>query len=287
LYSLKTGNWNDITVWSCGRVPTNTDIITIKANHFITIPATYIANAKNVVFEIGGKIIEAANTSKLCLSCPQIPTNGLVLYLPFNGNTTDASGNNNNGIVAGAILGNDRFGVANKAFRFNDGSKITVPNSASLSLTNAFSVSVWVNMQSTTGRNGNNVITTNSEQCIFTKDCDNGTLRSAIYPQADGSFLLQTYANVGDQTIIPFQLNQWKQISLTYDGSTLKQFVNGNLVSTKIATLNLALSNSSNLVIGNMGCFVYYFNGFIDEFRMYNRSLSNAEILDIYNGERP
>ncbi len=70
MQTTKSGNWNDITVWSCGRVPTSTDIITVKANHFITIPASYTANAKNVVFETGGKIIEGANTSKLCLKCP-------------------------------------------------------------------------------------------------------------------------------------------------------------------------------------------------------------------------
>jgi Ig-like domain CHU_C associated/Concanavalin A-like lectin/glucanases superfamily/RHS Repeat len=74
MYSLKTGQWNDVTVWSCGRVPTSTDIITVKASHFITIPASYTANAKNVIFETGSKIVEAANTSKLCLSCPNCPT---------------------------------------------------------------------------------------------------------------------------------------------------------------------------------------------------------------------
>jgi YD repeat-containing protein len=288
MYTLKTGSWNDITVWSCGRVPMSTDIITVKLNHFITIPASYTANAKNVVYETGGKIIEAANTSKLCLSCTAtIPTNGLMIHLPFNGNANDASGNNNNGVVTGTTLGNDRFGVANKAYRFNDGNNITVTNSASLSLVNAFSVSVWVNMQSTTGRDGNGAISTTPEQCIFTKNCDNGQLRNAIFPQANGTFLLQTWANTGDQITIPFQLNQWKLISLTYDGSTLKQFVDGNLVSTKAVVLSLALSNNYNLVIGNMGCWVYYFNGFMDEFRMYNRGLSNSEVLDIYNGEKP
>jgi Concanavalin A-like lectin/glucanases superfamily len=289
MYTLKTGSWNDITVWSCGRVPTSTDIITVKTNHFITIPASYTANAKNVIFEaIGGKFIYAANTSKICLSCPAtIPTNGLMIHLPFNGNANDASGNNNNGVVTGATLGNDRFGVANKAYRFNDGNRINVTNSASLNLSNAFSVSVWVNMQSTTGRDGNGAVSTTPEQCLFTKNCDNGQLRNAIFPQADGSFILQTWANTGDQITIPFQLNQWKLISLTYDGSTLKQFVDGNLVSTKAVVLSLALSNNYNLVIGNMGCWVYYFNGFMDEFRMYNRGLSNAEVLDIYNAEKP
>lgn len=289
MYTLKTGSWNDITVWSCGRVPTSTDTITVKSNHFIAIPASYTANAKSVVFEaIGGKFIYTANTSNLCLSCPAtIPTNGLMIHLPFNGNANDASGNNNNGMVAGATLGNDRFGIANKAYRFNDGNRINVTNSASLSLSNAFSISVWVNMQSITGRDGNGDVSITPQQCIFTKSCDYGQIRSSINPQPNGSFILQTYANDGDQATIPFQLNQWKLISLTYDGSTLKQFVDGSLVSTKTTVLNLALSNNYNLVIGNMGCYVYYFNGFIDEFRMYDRGLSNSEVLNIYNAERP
>ena len=39
-------------------------------------------------------------------------TNGLVAYYPFNGNANDASGNGNNGTVNGAILTQDRFGIA-------------------------------------------------------------------------------------------------------------------------------------------------------------------------------
>ena len=287
MYTLKTGNWNDITVWSCNRIPTSVDIITVKTNHFITIPASYTANAKNVIFEaVGGKFIYAANTSKLCLSCPTITTNGLVLYLPMDGNANDASGNNNNGVVTGATLGNDRFGVANKAYRFNDGNRISVTNTASLALTNAFTFSIWVNMQSNTGRDGNGVVSTTPQQCLFTKNCDNGQIRSSISPQSNGTYILQTYANAGDQLAIPFQLNQWKHIVSTYDGTTLKQFVNGSLVSTKTVALSLALSNSYNLVIGNMGCYVYYFNGFMDEFRMYNRALSDTEVTTIYNAEK-
>jgi YD repeat-containing protein len=288
MYTLKTGNWNDITVWSCGRVPTSTDVITVKANHFVTIPANYTANAKNVVFETGGKIIEAASTSKLCLSCPQIPTNGLILYLPLDGNANDASGNNNNGVVTGATLGNDRFGVANKAYRFNDGNNITVTNSTSLSLANAFTFSMWVNMQSTTGRDGFGAVNAYGYHSLFTKNCDRGQLQAAIAPASNGTFQFTTYASsIGNNPIIPFALNQWKHLTIVYDGTTIKHFINGTMVSSVSASMNLTPSNTNNLIIGKMGCYVYYFNGFMDEFRMYNRGLSNSEVLDIYNGEKP
>lgn len=48
----------------------------------------------------------------------QVPTNGLVGYWPFNGNTVDASGNGHNGTVHGATLTTDRFGNANSAYEF-------------------------------------------------------------------------------------------------------------------------------------------------------------------------
>ena len=46
-------------------------------------------------------------------------TLGLLAYYPFNGNALDASGNNNDGVVAGATLTNDRFGASNAAYHFS------------------------------------------------------------------------------------------------------------------------------------------------------------------------
>ena len=48
-----------------------------------------------------------------------VPTNGLVGYWPFNGNTIDESGNGNNGSVNGATLTSDRFGSNNSAYDFD------------------------------------------------------------------------------------------------------------------------------------------------------------------------
>jgi PKD-like domain len=60
--TLKTGNWNDVTVWSCGSVPLITQLVRINSGHIITIPASYDAYAKsvtligNIIFGTNGKL---------------------------------------------------------------------------------------------------------------------------------------------------------------------------------------------------------------------------------------
>jgi glucose/arabinose dehydrogenase len=38
MYSINTGNWNNPTTWSCGRVPIVTDDVTINTGHTVSIP---------------------------------------------------------------------------------------------------------------------------------------------------------------------------------------------------------------------------------------------------------
>jgi glucose/arabinose dehydrogenase len=38
MYSVQTGNWNQTTTWSCGRIPISTDDITVSGGHTVTIP---------------------------------------------------------------------------------------------------------------------------------------------------------------------------------------------------------------------------------------------------------
>jgi hypothetical protein len=49
---------------------------------------------------------------------------GLVGYYPFNWNANDVSGNGINGVVNGATLTTDRFGIANSAYNFGNSSSI-------------------------------------------------------------------------------------------------------------------------------------------------------------------
>ncbi|MBD2702279.1 hypothetical protein IC229_16620 [Spirosoma sp. BT702] len=55
MYSLKAGDWNDASVWSCGRVPLLTDVVTV--NHAVSLPATYQGQALRVIYSSTGRLL--------------------------------------------------------------------------------------------------------------------------------------------------------------------------------------------------------------------------------------
>lgn len=71
---------------------------------------------------------------------------GPVAYYPFNGNTKDESGNNNNGTLVGnPASSNDRFNNSDRAYFFNgSGQYINVSNKSQLSINNSVSLAAWV-----------------------------------------------------------------------------------------------------------------------------------------------
>jgi hypothetical protein len=54
LTTVKAGSWSDPTVWSCGAVPTNADIV--QLNHVVTVAPGYLAQTKALRYGVGGKL---------------------------------------------------------------------------------------------------------------------------------------------------------------------------------------------------------------------------------------
>ena len=77
-------------------------------------------------------------------------------------------------------------------------------------------------------------------------------------------------------------LNSWSFLASTYDGSVLRLYVNGVLVSSSAVSGSLAAS-SGVLRIGGNGVWPEWFAGLIDEVRIYNRALSAGEIQSDMN----
>jgi hypothetical protein len=80
---------------------------------------------------------------------------------------------------------------------------------------------------------------------------------------------------ITDPSALP--LNTWSHLAGTYDGATLRLYVNGALVASQAFTGAITTSPGA-LRLGGNSVWGEYFRGRLDEVRIYNRPLSQAEI---------
>jgi hypothetical protein len=73
-------------------------------------------------------------------------------------------------------------------------------------------------------------------------------------------------------------VNAWTHLAATYDGATLRLYVNGAQQATRAVTGPLQTS-AGPLRIGGNGVWDEWFAGLIDDVRVYNRALSPTEVL--------
>jgi len=217
-----------------------------------------------------------------------IPTDSLIAWYSFNGNANDYSGKGNNGTNNGATLTTDRFGNSNSAYSFNGTSNyINVP---SLNNIQYFPVtySVWVKtvglvtnlFMGSPGWGGFNA--------IIGRDASGNTtegllaLSKLIPPSTltlDNKIWYYTGATSANYDYTP-PLNTWIHIVYTSDGSQSKLYVNGALYQTIAFT---ATQNANiNFNIGSGGGRGFW-NGLIDDIRIYKRTLSDLEIQSLYH----
>jgi concanavalin A-like lectin/glucanase superfamily protein len=99
---------------------------------------------------------------------------------------------------------------------------------------------------------------------------DAGSLR----PAGGGTFGSNTDVVIGPTGIAA---NAWTHLALTYDGATLRLYVNGTQAASRAESSALQ-SVANPLWIGGNSPYGEYFQGLIDEVRVYNRALAVSEI---------
>jgi len=79
----------------------------------------------------------------------------------------------------------------------------------------------------------------------------------------------------------------WSYLTATYDGSNLRLFLNGTQIAQQAVSGSIATSTGA-LGIGGNSVWGEWFNGWIDEVRIYNRALSAGEIQnDMFTSVTP
>ena len=197
---------------------------------------------------------------------------GLVAAYGFNegagATVADASGNGNTGVVTGATWTTGRFG---SALSFNgSGNLVTVNDSASLDLTTGMTLEAWVYP---TGADGSWRDVIYKFDDAYYLDVINGTAAFG------GTFAPTVYG-----TALP--LNSWSHVAATYDGTTLRLYVNGIQVNSQPQTGNI-LTSIHPLQIGGDSFYGQYFQGRIDEVRIYSVARMQAEIQADMNTPLP
>ena len=205
---------------------------------------------------------------------------GLIAYYPFNGNADDASGNGNHGTVMGAQLTADRFGWPAAAYLFNGSSHyITIPGSSSLdSPDTALTMSAWLlfNGTSQSGTTSMDPVLMKSDQTangfMYRMDCT-----PAYVSAATGNWLHVTDIDTANV------LGTWYLITVAMSPDTARIYINDALVATNAYT-PLLTPDGRPLEIGrDMPGGIEFFNGIIDEVRIYDRALSADEAAALYD----
>jgi Concanavalin A-like lectin/glucanases superfamily len=190
-----------------------------------------------------------------------------------NGTTVhDASGNGNNGTLQGGAswTTSGRYG---NAISFNGtNAYVNVPSSSSLQLTSAMTLEAWVNPSLLTG-NWRNVIYKGNDNYYLEAD-------STSAKPVTGGILGGSYGEVYGPNALT--VNTWVHLAGTYDGATLRLYVNGVQVNSRVQTGTIATSTNP-LQIGGDSIYGQYFQGKIDEVRIYNRALSATQIQSDMN----
>jgi uncharacterized repeat protein (TIGR01451 family) len=203
---------------------------------------------------------------------------GLVASYSFNegsGTTvTDVSGHNLNGTIVGATwTAGGRFG---NALSF-DGSTsyVDLGNPSALQLTGSVTIEAWIMAAANPANDGQIVAKSNGAGWEFKTTPDTG--RETFGMQVTGT----SGASAQRYSTTVRSLNTWYHLAGVYNATagTLSLYVNGVLDNgTLIGTVPFAqLNQAVNVNIGRRTG-GYYFNGIIDELRIYNRALSQAEI---------
>lgn len=217
---------------------------------------------------------------------------GLVAYYPFSGNANDESGNNNHGIVKNAVLCPDRKGNPKGAYLFGGLAKpayILIKNSNSLKFENECSISLFVKPISWYGMDGWGRSTNNgAAHTLFAKSHDRrGFALEYIGNSNEIRTHFATYeawAQKIDVGVLKGDLlNKWVHIVYAIGKNQVKVYINGQLKSASNAIPDFSIINRQDIYLGKFSDHWFPLNGVLDDVRIYNRALTENEVLQLYH----
>jgi len=191
-------------------------------------------------------------------------------HLDGSGTLVVVSAGSNNGTSSGTTSETGHVSGNSRGF---DGTNdyISVPTGITSNRA-AFSISLWANLDTTAAIRG-----------LYTQ-WEAGSV-SVLLRVSSGSLQFFTYttAQIGGTTQAFSTTGVWTHFVATYDGSTMKTYVNSVLSGTTFSASGSTNNTGALEYIGNDGTNSSDFDGEIDEVNTWNRAITQSEVTELYN----
>jgi hypothetical protein len=205
-------------------------------------------------------------------------------------------------------------GISGKAYKGSPDSYIKYPSANNFSRATSFTISFWLkktphapgsSAQMVFGLSTTNEIDHRSDIFLLIED---GNQSSAALGAFKFYLLDQWFEYTGDKRIPNVLNDQWHHFAFTYDevSSKLVTYVDGAVLTNLPAGFGdvkfqgnprgkLDLTKSAGLVIGGPAAlavgekppvWMVEYDGSLDQFRLYNKALTQAEITALFNGKQ-
>ena len=222
--------------------------------------------------------VEALYKEELCICGGTVDTldilgdGSCIATYQLDGNANDLSGNYS-GTPTNVSYGVGEFDLAGV---FNGSSSYIQMPFASVFANQTFTISAWINTNS------------NSDvQIIGTTYYSTGTDTGWWFRLQSGKLTFGGKTNSGNVTYFSpnsYSTNTWIQVAAVKTLTSITLFENGTQVYTS-SSVNIVYSSSAPpFWIGRIGDFTaQYFNGSIDQVRIFNKALNSTEVTTLYN----
>jgi hypothetical protein len=206
-------------------------------------------------------------------------SSGLIGYWKLDSNANDNSGYGNDGTIVGAGIVAGKLG---NALYFDGTDIVSIPQSSSLNLSTDQTLSAWVKYTT----NGTNV------RVIIEKRASGGSINYRMYETLAGLLGCEWYdgtSDIGAFSTTVKNDDQWHYTVCVRDSVNNRGYIyvdgvmNQNVSDT---TVDANILNAGNLWFAVGGLGIQYFNGTIDDVKLYNRALSQSEVESAYALER-
>ena len=193
------------------------------------------------------------------------------------GNDGTSSGMTSSNLVVSDLQQTNGFSPYALGFdAINDA--LTIQNSSTFNLGTAFTISGWFNFGS------------NKYQGLISFDATSGgSPRGWFLFQISSSNDIRLFdgANIFTLKTSYTTTNQWDSFIITYDGTDLVFYINGNQESTQAVSIDLQTNGNDAQIGNNQFASGRFFDGKISNIAFWNVGLTSTQVTEVFNEGRP